>query len=91
MNEPFSSPNPDNAQTKQELTDKEKALLAEAKPQTEAEALSLLAALAKLDIEAEAETSVETARPCAHIFQGKCQLRQAFVPNPLGCHCSRYE
>lgn len=62
------------------LTEAEEAILAVAKPETEAEALAVLSA---------ANEDNQPERGCKHIFQGRCQLHNIAADDE--CRCSRWE
>ena len=63
-----------------ELTEPEAAILDEAQPETEAEALTALG-----------EQPVETCSTCRHTFQGVCQRHGAPKQVSPNGHCSLWE
>ncbi len=65
----------DESKNERKLTEAEEAILAEAKPETEAEAEAALSAVK------------ERIGGCGHIFQGRCQLRGVLADDECRCSC----
>lgn len=66
----------DGIDVDRKLTEAEAAILAEAKPKTEAEAIAALSA------------AKERIGGCGHIFRGRCQLHNVEADDK--CRCSRW-